>query len=272
MKKTRWQSLTLLLVIALVGFGCASSGGGGGDAAPSAPPVDPDYREEVGDNGLLTPRAILARYTEALGGEDALRSHQSATMKGKFSLAAMGIEGTVTIHAIAPNKTKMVIETAMGNIASGYDGTNAWSEDPFSGAQVLEGGAAAAAAAQSNFYGPLGYPDIYTSMETIEETEFNGEAAYKLMLVDATGGETKQYFSKESSLLIGQEAMQDGPTGSVEAKVTLSDYKEFGGVLGAMKTSIDAGGMVIENVIETVTHDDVDPASIVPPDSVTSQL
>ena len=46
--------------------------------------------------------------------------------------------------------------------------------------------------------------------------------------------------------------------GAADTTVVLSDYKEFGGVLVAGKTTINAGGMEIETTIESVTYDDVD--------------
>lgn len=275
MRKRNLEILSLAVVLVLLLSGCASTGtavagGSAGDVA--APAAAPDYKDEVGDNGLPTVRALLARYTEAIGGEDAIRAHTSFTAKGKFSLAAMGVDGDVTIHAAAPDKAKMVISTAMGEIASGYNGTVAWSENPFAGTEVLEGTAAAAAAQQANFYGPLAYGDYYTSMETLEEAEFEGETCYKVKLVDSEGGETTQYFSKESSLLIGQESIVDGPMGAADTTVVLSNYKEFGGVLVAAKTVINAGGMEIETTIDSVTYDDVDDSAFELSDSIQALL
>ncbi len=277
MRKRMFGILGLGVALILVASGCATSGAVGGTdvaaAAAAAPPAISDYKDEMGENGLPTVRALLARFVEAIGGENAIEAHTSFTAKGKFSLAAMGVNGDVTIHAAAPNRMRMVIETPMGNIASGFNGEVAWSDDPFSGARVLEGTARAAAAAQANFFGPLAYGDFYDSMETLEETEYAGQASYKVMLIDSEGGETTQYFAKESAFLIGQESIQDGPTGAAEVKVILSDYKDFGsGVLTAASTKLDAGGMEIENTIESVTFDDVDDSAFELPDSVSSQL
>ena len=275
MRQRNLEILSLAVVLIMLLSACASTGtavGGGSAGDMAAVAAAPDYKEEVGDNGLPTVRAILARNVEAVGGEDAANAHTSFTAKGKFSLAAMGVDGDVTIQAAAPGQMKMVISTPMGDIQSGYNGEVAWSEDPFSGAQVLEGKAAAAAAAQANFFGPLAYGDFYTSMETLEEAEFQGETCYKVMLVDSEGGETTQYFSKESSLLIGQEAVADGPMGAADTTVVLSDYKEFGGVLVAGKTTINAGGMEIETTIDSLVYDNVDDSAFELSDTIKSLL
>ena len=188
MRKKSLEILSLAGVLVLLLGGCASTGtavGGSSTSDVAAPAAAPDYKDEVSDNGLPTVRAILARNVEAVGGEDAANAHTSYTAKGKFSLAAMGVDGDVTIHAAAPDKMKMVISTPMGEIQSGYNGEVAWSEDPFSGTRVLEGTEAASAAQQANFYGPLAYDDYYDTQETLEETEFEGEVCYKVKLVDA---------------------------------------------------------------------------------------
>ncbi len=75
-------------------------------AKDTAPPAKKaDVRSEVGANGLPTPAALLARYVDAIGGESALRKHQSSTRKGKMAIAAMGMEGT-DHHATPPRPTR----------------------------------------------------------------------------------------------------------------------------------------------------------------------
>ncbi len=271
MRKRTLEMVGLGALLLLVLAGCASTGAApAGDVAVPAP--EPDYSAEVGDNGLPTVRALLARYTDAIGGKEALESHSSWTAKGTFSLAAMGVEGDLTIRAAAPDKMTMVIETAMGNIAQGYDGEVAWSDDPFAGPQVLEGSQRAVTQQLANFYGPLNYDAFWDTQETIGEADFEGESCYKVRLVDAEGEETTQYFSKETSLLVGQEGVQDGPMGRAEVKVVLSDYKDFGGFLTPTRTVIHTQGIEIANTIESVTYDDVEPEAFELPDSIKSLL
>ena len=205
-KTSKLQALLLSLLLLATLFGCASAGTGtvAPDAEPAeeaAPEVD---RNEVGENGLLTPAAILARFTDATGGEEAWRSHTSSTAKGKFILSAMGLEGDMVVYSAAPNKVSVLIEMAgMGSMNQGYNGEAGWSENPMTGPSLLEGAQLDQMAEQANFYGPLTYDEIYPTQETLELTEFNGESAYKVRLLNAAGRETLQYFSEESGLLIG---------------------------------------------------------------------
>jgi hypothetical protein len=265
---------TLCLAILVLG-GCASTKGGG-----AAPDVDApakkadraDVRDEVGANGLPTPAALLARYVDALGGEKTLRAHESSTRKGKMVIAAMGMEGSTTTHAAAPDKMVMNIETGMGAMNQGYNGELGWSDNPMTGAQVLDGDQLANMKQQADYHMPLNYSKHFATMETVEETDLDGQPAYKVRVVNSTGREAFHFFSKDSGLLLGVQGVQAGPMGESEVKIAFSDYKEFEGMKVPAKTTIDVAGMQIEQTVETVTFDDVDAAAFEPPESVKAQI
>jgi hypothetical protein len=263
---------TLGLAILVLG-GCASTKGGGGGASPapdvSAPAAKKaSARDEVGANGLPTPAALLARYVDAIGGEKALRQHQSSTRKGKMAIAAMGMEGSTTTRAAAPDKIAMNIETGMGAMNQGYNGEIGWSDNPMTGAQVLDGDQLATMKQQADYYMPLNYPKHFSTMETVEETDFGGTPAYKVRVVNSTGREASHYFAKDSGLLLGIQGIQAGPMGESEVKISFQEYKDFGGVKMPAKTMLDVAGMQIEQTVETVTFDDVEATAFEPPEAV----
>jgi len=265
-------TLAILCITSLALSGCASTRARGADA-DATPPAKADVRNQVGDNGLPTPAALQARYVDALGGEKALRQHESSTRKGKMTIAAMGMEGSTTTHAAAPDKIVMNIETGMGAMNQGYNGQVGWSDNPMTGAQVLDGDQLANMKQQADYYMPLNYAKHFTTQETVEETEWGGEAAYKVRLVNSTGREAFHYFGKDSAMLLGLQAVQDGPMGESEVKITFSEYKDFGGGMKIpAKTTLDVAGMQIEQTVETVTFDAVDPAAFEPPEAVKAQL
>ena len=270
MRRISWISL---VAVALLFAGCATGGGGGGVDAPAAAAAEPkiDVKNETGDNGLLTPRAIIARYVEALGGEDAIRKHESRTVKGKMELAAMGMSGDVTIYAAAPDKMVMEVEMAgFGTMNNGYNGEVGWNDNPMQGSQLLEGKALKQQKQQADFYSALNYADTYPTMETVELTEFEGQSAYEVKLTDADGDESTQYFAEDSGLLIGVTATQSGPMGDSEVTTVLSDYTDYDGVKQAATTvlKMTAMGMEIKNTVTEVTYDNVTPEQVEPPDSI----
>lgn len=260
--------LTLAALLAL-SAGCAStSSGGGGDMMEK-----PDYRDEVGENGLLTPRAILARFVEATGGEEALMAHDSATIRGKMEMPAMGMSGDMVIYQAKPNRMVMEAElSGMGTMNSGYNGEIGWSDNPMQGAQLLDGKMLSQTKRQGEFLAQLRYDELYPTQETLELTDYAGESAYKVRLVDTDGTETLQYFSEATSLLIGQEGTQASPMGDIDVKVTFKDYTDFGGIKSPATTVLEMMGMEIRQVVEEVTYDNVEDSAFEPPDSVKGLL
>ena len=263
MKKEVRNWLVVLFVLGFVAAGCASSGGGaGGDtsaapdvAAAAEPTVD---RDAVGENGLLTPSAIVARYVDAVGGEDALRSHSSVTVKGVFGISAMGMEGDLIAYLEAPDKMVQLIELpGMGTMNTGYNGEIGWSDNPMTGPSLLEGDLLAVTKEQANFYAPLEYDSTYPTQETVELTEFNGESAYKVRVVNASDNEMLHYFSEESGLLIGIEGEQPGPMGNAEVSIRIGEYEDFDGVLQAKSTIIETQGMEISQTLKEVIWDSI---------------
>lgn len=279
----QWSSVaatiaTLGLSI-LVLAGCASTGGGGREpdvARATARKADvekkADVKDEVGANGLPTPKALLARYVDALGGEQALRKHDSSTRMGKMAIAAMGMEGSTTVHAAAPDKMVMNIETGMGAMNQGYNGEVGWSDNPMTGATVLEGEQLDNMKQQADYHLPLNYAKHFNTMETVEAVDFNGTPAFKMKVVGSSGRESFHYFDKESGLLLGIQGVQAGPMGESEVKISFSDYKDFDGVKMPAKTTLDVQGMQIEQTIDTVTFGDVDPGAFEPPESIKAQI
>jgi hypothetical protein len=125
---------------------------------------------------------------------------------------------------------------------------------------------------QADFYMPLNYSKHFTSMETVEESDWNGVAAYKVKLVNTAGRESHQFFAKDTGLLLGTVGVQEGPMGESEVKISFSDYKDFSGSMIPAKVTMDVGGMVIEQTTETVSFETVDPAVFELPAAVKAQL
>jgi len=274
---TRSRSLCLVSSLILVGFaaGCRSTGPAAGDASVMAETPRVDVRNEVGENGLPTARALVARFVDALGGEKTLRAHSSSTTRGSMELAAMGMSGDLVRYAAAPDKMVMIIEmSGFGTMNQGFNGEVGWSDNPMQGATLLEGRQLHQMEQQAAYYGPLAYADLYPEMETVELTEFNGESAYKVRLVDEEGSEIFQYFSEESSLILGTEMQQENPQmgGTMDVRIKLADYEDFGGGLVPTQTVMEMMGMVIRQTVSEVTYDDVEETAFAPPDSVKALL
>ena len=247
----------LVLAFSAFLFSCAQSTGGA------------DYRNETGANGLPTPRALFARYTEALGGERVLRSHESKTMSGSFALTSFGLSGTMEMKVAAPNHFVQNIELGgMGTINSGFNGDVAWSSDPLSGAQRLSGQALTDMARQGEYFVSLTYESLYPQQETIGMSEVNGESAYEVVLTADDGRATTVYFSEESALISRQIATIASPLGDVRTVTDMHEYGEFDGEVLPTVMSVDQAGQQVEVTIDSVSFNDVSDADFTPPNGI----
>jgi hypothetical protein len=222
---------------------------------------------------LTEEEKIVARFVEALGGEEALRAYSSATTKGTLDIAAMGVSGDMTVFQMAPDKSLMkMIIPGFGETVEGYNGEIGWAEDAMQGARVNEGQILKDQARNARFSAELEYHDTYPEQQAAGETEWNGQAAYQLDLVDTDGNESSHYFAKDTGLLIGVETTQTSELGTADITISSSDYKEFGGVMVPTQIVIGVMGMEMIQTVESVTWDDVDPGVFEPSDSIKALL
>ena len=249
-------SVILLLV------SCAQTSGGGGQ----------DYRDEVGANGLLTPRAIFARYVDAIGGEAVIRSHTSTTINGRFVLAAFGIKGSATIHSRAPNHVAQIIELpGLGAIQNGYNGEIGWTVDPIQGNSLLEGDALTDLLQQSDYYLPLNL-GLSPGLVTEEIVTNIGEDAYKVKLTDERGKDSFLYFDVSSGLLVRSDAVATTPLGEIPVTTYLSDYESYDGYLQPSSLTISQAGQEFSIEVDSVEFDAVSEADFEPPNEIQALL
>lgn len=177
-------------------------------------------------------RKIVDRYVEAIGGEDLIRSMNGQRIIGRMEVPAQGIGGDLEVYAAAPDKVLLKIEVpGLGAIASGFDGQVGWTINPAMGPMVLEDRQLDQMRQQADFYGALHREEFIASMETVEKTEFEGHAAYKVKVVTTWGEEYFEFFDAESGLMVGQQRTQASPMGDIPTTNVMSDYKEFDGLL-----------------------------------------
>ncbi len=219
--------------------------------------------------GLPSADEIVAKYIAAVGGEKAIRSAQSMSMRGKMEMPAMGMTGEMSVMAAAPNKMLMVMELpGMGEVRTGYNGETAWVDNPMTGPMLMEGDQLNDLLRQADFYSDLNYEKNYPTRETLEKTEFAGQEAYKVRLVDTNEKELFEYFSTESGLKIGFEGEQTSDMGVVFVTTELSEYKDFDGRMVPTLTTAKMMGMEIKQTVDEMSFDDLDDTVFALPDNI----
>ncbi len=263
-RKTLNRQALLALACCSLMLGACAAHDAGVAPAPAEPPPPPVLTEE---------QKIIARYVDAIGGEDALRAYSSATTRGAFEMPAMGMSGDMTVYQMAPDKNLVTISfPGMGEAVQGYNGQIAWAEDAMQGARLVEGEMLAQARREARFHGELEYEELYPEQTAIGETEWNGQTVYQLDLVDADGNESSRYFATDTGLLVGAEETMTNEMGTADVTLTFDKYKEFDGVTLATSTSTSLMGMEYIITIESVSWDDVDPSVFEPSDAIKALL
>lgn len=177
---------------------------------------------------------ILARYVEALGGEEAIRSQPQVTWEGRFEMPGAGVEGPLVAYSAAPDLFYVRIEAeGVGTMEQGFDGAVAWTDNAMTGPLVLDGSERDAAVLEADYWADLRFRENYPVLELVGRESFADEDAYKVRAVTAEGRETFYYFSVASGLIIGAEGNQPTPLGDVWVRTRVAGYRDFGGRLYA---------------------------------------
>ena len=239
-------SLPAVRVLGVATLALALSGAGSSAASQQLPPA----------------RQVLDRYVQAIGGNTAaVARHQSRRMVAEMSMPAAGMTMTMETFSARPNKmlVKMQIP-GMGEMLQGYDGQVAWSMNAVQGPRILAEAELAQTIRQADFDAVVDPARGFTSFETTERTEMAGRPCYMVRLTPAEGDPVYSCFDTETALMLGTRTKQKTPMGEVEASVTLSDYRDFGGLKLPARTTTSVAGQEMVLTIKEITYGDVDPA------------
>jgi hypothetical protein len=217
---------------------------------------------------LPSPRQILEKFEQAIGGAEAFARHDSQYATGMVDMSAQGLKGTMQVFAARPNKMKMVVNIeGIGAITTAYDGSHGWISNPLTGPMLLDGKKLQQIATEADYDHSLHKPDDYKTMELLGKEQFAGDECYKLHLIHRSGFETIEYFSVKTGLQMGFVATEESPFGAMKSTSTVLDYKKFGQFLLPSRIVKEASGMKMTASIDKMEFDQV-PASTfeLPPD------
>jgi hypothetical protein len=192
------------------------------EEAPKAAPTLPSVDE------------VLAKYVQALGGEQALRKVTSRLITGTWELPT-GPGGNTPVPAQleryekAPNLTLSVNKTAMYTTEQGFDGTTAWLEDAkgmVTDAPALDQGHLKRS---SDLYQSLDLKKQFPNLKVDHMEKLNGHDAYVLVDNSAGGNPERLFFDTQTGLLLREETLVPTSIGDNPIAVEYDDYRNTGG-------------------------------------------
>ncbi len=175
---------------------------------------------------------VIEASIEALGGGEKLEKIKSQKITGTISVPMAGISGVIESYTSTPGKFLLKVDIpGMGVTFQGLNEGIAWSSDPMGGPRILPPEEAKEIIKEADLHKALNFRENNKVIEYLEETEFEGQAAHKLRMVDNDGTESIEYYSVETGLALGSENEVDSPMGKITTTTVLKDYKEFDGYL-----------------------------------------
>jgi outer membrane lipoprotein-sorting protein len=217
---------------------------------------------------LPSASALLAKHDAAVGGRAAMDKHTSVHETVTASVGAGTVVGTVEVFHAKPNLYLQKTTLPNGVLVSGFDGKTAWSVVPGQGAQLADSATTAGLKEQADFFGDYYDASRVKSAETIEVADFEGQRCYKVKIVHKDNSETTMFLDSATGLRAGQ--MQTMPMNGQQMQVTLtmSDYKDYGGIKLPTKRvqKLPMGEVTLQ--IQAVEFDNVDPSTFALPDAV----
>jgi hypothetical protein len=218
---------------------------------------------------LPTGREVIERYVEAIGGEAAFAAVQSIRATGTLEIVAQNITGTVEVLASRPSNTRVNSTVdGVGSIMRGYDGTVAWTMDPFAGPALIVERELLELIDDAQFDGPLHRPALVRELTTIERTEFDGRPAFKVQVTFVSGSEQFEYFDVETGLMLGVEGRRMMPMGVVPRINLLRDYQKFGDLMQPTRLVQQTMGVEAVVQIQNFEYNTVTDEAFVPPAEV----
>lgn len=177
---------------------------------------------------------IVSEYIRAIGGMEKIKKVNTVKMSGNF------VQGTLiipmTMYQKRPNLSLVEVTFQGMTQKVGFDGTEAWSIDPFQGRTVptkLDADQTKRQRFQADIDGPLvDYSAKGHKLEFIGKETIDGVPAYQVRLTTPEGDTYDYFFDEETYLLVKEKShvkMQDGSTETQE--MNFSDYKEVNGLL-----------------------------------------
>ena len=223
------------------------------------------------EDRLPTVESVLERYVEVTGGRQALLSHKSMTVHGRYQALAAKLDVEVVTYT-GGGKLLQVAILPSGKSTSGYDGRTAWDLDARGMVTIHEGDEAKSIARDADMYYHLHVRQYFRSIEVADVRPFNGRPCYHLKGINNWGRQNEQFYDTQTGLLLGYAFNTAWRGGHGDATQTFEDYRTFGGVRMATKTTTRDGDSLSILSITSVTYDDVPDSVFALPDVVRAKL
>lgn len=173
---------------------------------------------------------IFDRYTQAIGGQEAVDRITSYKTKGTFALGRM--RGSMEVWGKNPDKNLTIIEfPQLGTLKKGFDGEARWVQTPAGTVTDSNEQEIADVERDAEVYRAGKIKSLYESVKLDSKARLSGRDVYVIEGEQKKGPAEKLFFDVENGLLVRWDMARRHPKrGTVFVKVHLNDYREVSGV------------------------------------------
>jgi hypothetical protein len=183
-----------------------------GAPAPNSPPVD----------------QIIAKYTEAVGGAQALAKINTRELKGTISLGGRSIP--VEIVSKLGNKQLTIVHLPNGDSITAYDGTSGWTSAPNRPVHEIPDVEAASARVEADLQLAINLKHLFSELKSATPEKIGDREVYVVSGIKSGEVAAKFYFDEESGLLLRILRFTQSPLGRNPTQIDYADYRTQDGV------------------------------------------
>ena len=179
---------------------------------------------------MPTAAQVIAKYIEALGGEQKLRAVTTRVVTANQGIPAgpggtKPVEGTSEKYQKAPNLLVNIYHAPKFTNSNGFDGKRAWAQAANGRVAETQSLEQIRTAREADMLLPLKMRDIYTKL-TVEGIEkINGHECYVVTGIAKENIPDTYYFDMESGLLVRRSTYVPTPIGKSPYEVNYDDYR-----------------------------------------------
>ena len=206
---------------------------------------------------LPTADAVLAKYAQALGGEDALNKITSRSVQFEED-ASDGKTYTMEAFQKAPDKMYAVTTLPQGSVTSGFDGSRGWITTD-RGTRAAEGFGAIVLSREAEV-NPVASLQGYVGRRVRGQAKIGDATTYVMMAKAPDGIVEFLFFDEQSGLLVRRMIRDRTIFGALPVEADYADYRQVDGVNIPYKTTWYTAGesssYIIKDVKDNVPVDD----------------
>jgi tetratricopeptide (TPR) repeat protein len=222
---------------------------------PGATPVSSGMRIDT-SGPLPTADEVIAKYIEALGGQDRIRQVTSRVTRGRARVPGEFTDAPFELSEKSPNKSVMFVKPErLNRLGQGFDGTIGWVQAAPGGLHRVQGVELSELQRDCDFYAPLRLKANYPEVKLLGRVKIGYREAYLVEAKPSGGDAEKFYFETESGMLIRWDGVRSNWRERALIETYYDDWREVQGIKVPFRVTRSSPHFTIAFTVDEVKHD-----------------